>query len=94
MSQLVIKADQDRIGEHVTVAEYMGAMNGDFRAIVALTTKLLWNSEAGDYYDIEEAKKIVAKLKVNQLMELVKAITSAVDQVAVPNESGDAYEQG
>lgn len=92
--QLTVKADQDRIGEHVTVAEYTGAMSGDFRAIVALTTKLLWNTEANDYYSIEEARKIVGKLKVNQLMDLVKSISNEMEQVAVPNELEGAYEPG
>lgn len=92
--RLVIKVDQDRIAELITVNEYVGVTNRDMRAMIALVTKCLWNEDAGVFYEVDEARKLVGKLTLKQLGELVNAVTNEMQQVAVPNESEDAYEQG
>ena len=84
--RLVIKVDQDRISEELTVGEFLAMQDGKFAPLIHMCSLCLYNEVSGSLYEPSEALEILKSLKLKELNELARQITHEMEGVAVPKE--------
>ena len=87
MPKIEIRVDQQRLGDLVTVDEFIAVMEGDIKSIRDVLGRFVVNVDGG-YLDPEEGKRTIGKLSINQLKEAAINFTQKANEAAVPNENG------
>lgn len=86
---ITIKVDQARLGELVTVDEFIGMQDGDFKTIINVVSRFVIG-EDGKYLEPIEGRKMVGALSMNQLKEATTAFVDGAGKAAVPPVSEQA----
>ena len=87
--QIEIRVDQQRLGDLVTVDEFIAMQEGNVKAIRDVLGRFVVNGD-GSYLDPEAGKRAIGALTINQLKETAEGFTRKAQEAAVPNESGAA----
>jgi hypothetical protein len=87
--KIEIRVDQNRLGELVTVDEFIALQDGEIRAIRDVLGRFVVG-EDGEYLDTEEGVRAIGGLTINQLKETAEGFTRKAQGAAVPPASGAA----
>ena len=82
-----VKFSQERIEEVVTVEEFIGALSGNFGAIVKIIEKMVID-EKGEYVKDEEAARLIKTVTIGELKKLTDGIAKALRDALVNPTSG------
>lgn len=86
---ITIKVDQARLGDLVTVDEFIGMQDGDFKAIINVVSRFVIGTD-GQYLEPAEGRKVVGALSMNQLKEATAAFIDGAGKAAVPPVNAQA----
>ena len=84
-----IRVDQDRLGELVTVDEFIAVEEGKIKAIRDVLGRFVIGSD-GQYMEPEAGVEIIGKLTINQLKETAEEFSRKARDAAVPPANGAA----
>lgn len=87
--RIVIKVERERVGDYMDVDQFLAVQSGDLKAIIDMCTFCLWDEETHAYYEQTQARAIIGKMKLNELLELGKSVHKQMEDDAVdPNSEG------
>lgn len=86
MKQIMIRVDQERLGDLVTVDEFIGLQEGNVRCIRDVLANFVVNGTG--YLSPEEGRKIIGGMSLNQLKDAAAEFARKAQETAVPKESG------
>ena len=88
MTDIRIHIDQDRLGDLVTVDEYLGMRDNDERIIISVLSRFVID-ENGQYIAEKDARKLIGKMTLNQMREAAGSFfDGAKDAVLPPSNWG------
>lgn len=86
--RVVIKVDQQRVGDFLTVDEFLAVQSGDLKAIINMVTFCLWDEDSHNFYPSDLAKKYIGTMTLSELLQLGKSVHQAMEDQAVDPNSG------
>lgn len=89
MADINIKVDQNRLGDLVSVDEFLGMQDGDFKTIINIVSRFVVDAN-GNYLEPAEGRKLIGALSMNQLKEIAATFTDGAGKAAVPPENAPA----
>lgn len=87
MDKLEIRVDAERLGEMVTVDEFIAMQEGNIRVIVNVLANFCVNGSGG-YMEHDEARAVLGQMTIKQLTEAAQAFAGNAEGAAVPLSSG------
>lgn len=87
--RVVIKVDQKRVGDFLTVDQFLAVQEGNIKEIINMAAFCLWDEDNHSYYDSDVARKYIGTMKLNELLQMGQAVHKAMeDQSVDPNSEG------
>lgn len=87
--RVVIKIDQQRVGDFLTVDQFLAVQSGDLKAIIHMVGFCLWDEDNNSFYPEEVARKYIGSMTLNELLQLGKSVHKELeDQSVDPNSEG------
>ena len=87
MPKINIQVDYDRLNELLTVDEYLGMQEGDFKTTIEVLSMFIVDDD-GNYLSQEEGRKIIGKIAMQDLPPIMEAFTEMLQDKASPPEKG------
>lgn len=81
--------DIDRMTEHLTIGDYLGMQEGDVEGQVAVLSKFVSDGN-GEYLTPEEGRKVILKIPLFALKDVLTDFMEMVTDAVSPPVSGNA----
>ena len=89
MAKINLHVDPERIGERITVDDYLGMLDGDMKTSVGVLSKFVMGDD-GEYLPYEEARAAIGQIPMNELPSVMDEFSKAVKDAASPPVKGSA----
>ena len=89
MAKINLHVDPERIGERITVDDYLGMVAGDMKASVEVLSKFVMG-EDGEYLPYEEARAMIGQIPMSELPSVMDEFSTAIKDAASPPAKGSA----
>lgn len=89
MANINLHVDRERVGERITVDDYLGMQDGDLKAAVETVSKFVVDDD-GEYLSYEEGRRLVGKIPMDDLPAVVEEFNKALRNSVSPPEKGSA----